>query len=98
MKESLRDNQQVAAGKYDWHLQSLVMFTSQQLTASLSKYWTKNKTTTLFLSLSLALKPASPPYSSSEPQKIYAKILDGVIKYPPFLSEAAKSIINKLSR
>nr|XP_043904448.1 cGMP-dependent protein kinase 2 [Solea senegalensis] len=40
----------------------------------------------------------SPPFSSSEPQKIYAKILDGDIKYPPYLSEAAKSIINKLSR
>lgn len=40
----------------------------------------------------------SPPFSSSEPQKIYAKILDGVIKYPPYLNEAAKSIISKLCR
>ncbi|XP_070843194.1 cGMP-dependent protein kinase 2 [Chaetodon trifascialis] len=40
----------------------------------------------------------SPPFSSSEPQKIYAKILDGVLKYPPYLSEASKSIISKLSR
>ncbi|XP_035474246.2 cGMP-dependent protein kinase 1 [Scophthalmus maximus] len=40
----------------------------------------------------------SPPFSSSEPQKIYAKILDGVLKYPPYLSEAAKSIISKLCR
>ncbi|KAJ3606262.1 hypothetical protein NHX12_025782 [Muraenolepis orangiensis] len=39
-----------------------------------------------------------PPFSSSEPQKIYAKILDGVIKYPPYLNEAAKSIISKLCR
>ncbi|XP_077596111.1 cGMP-dependent protein kinase 1 isoform X4 [Stigmatopora nigra] len=40
----------------------------------------------------------SPPFSSSEPQKIYAKILDGVLNYPPYLSEAAKSIISKLCR
>ncbi|XP_061563156.1 cGMP-dependent protein kinase 2 [Cololabis saira] len=40
----------------------------------------------------------SPPFSSSEPQKIYAKILDGVLKYPPYLNEAAKSIISKLCR
>ncbi|XP_022050691.2 cGMP-dependent protein kinase 2 [Acanthochromis polyacanthus] len=40
----------------------------------------------------------SPPFSSSEPQKIYAKILDGVLKYPPYLSEASKSIISKLCR
>ncbi|XP_056150815.1 cGMP-dependent protein kinase 1 [Lampris incognitus] len=40
----------------------------------------------------------SPPFSSSEPQKIYAKILDGVLKYPPYMSEAAKSIISKLCR
>lgn len=40
----------------------------------------------------------NPPFSSSEPQKIYAKILDGVLKYPPYLSEAAKSIISKLCR
>ncbi|XP_045916763.1 cGMP-dependent protein kinase 1 [Micropterus dolomieu] len=40
----------------------------------------------------------SPPFSSSEPQKIYAKILDGVLKYPPYLSEAAKSIISKMCR
>ncbi|XP_055362597.1 cGMP-dependent protein kinase 2 isoform X2 [Betta splendens] len=40
----------------------------------------------------------SPPFSSSEPQRIYAKILDGVLKYPPFMNEAAKSIISKLCR
>ncbi|XP_041832043.1 cGMP-dependent protein kinase 2 [Melanotaenia boesemani] len=40
----------------------------------------------------------SPPFSSSEPQKIYAKILDGVLKFPPYLNEAAKSIISKLCR
>ncbi|KAF7664008.1 hypothetical protein LDENG_00192230 [Lucifuga dentata] len=40
----------------------------------------------------------SPPFSSSEPQKIYSKILDGVFKYPPYMSEAAKSIISKLCR
>uniref|UniRef100_A0A3P8WZ31 Protein kinase cGMP-dependent 3 n=1 Tax=Cynoglossus semilaevis TaxID=244447 RepID=A0A3P8WZ31_CYNSE len=37
-----------------------------------------------------------PPFSSSEPQKIYAKILDGVMKYPPYMSEAARSVISKL--
>lgn len=41
---------------------------------------------------------ASPPFSSSEPHKIYTKILDGVLKFPPYLSEAAKSIISKLCR
>ncbi|XP_037541783.1 cGMP-dependent protein kinase 1 [Nematolebias whitei] len=40
----------------------------------------------------------SPPFSSSEPHKIYTKILDGVLKFPPYLSEAAKSIISKLCR
>ncbi|XP_047430272.1 cGMP-dependent protein kinase 1 [Mugil cephalus] len=40
----------------------------------------------------------SPPFSSSEPQKIYSKILDGVLKYPPYMSEASKSIISKLCR
>ncbi|XP_038143488.1 cGMP-dependent protein kinase 2 [Cyprinodon tularosa] len=40
----------------------------------------------------------SPPFSSSEPQKIYSKILDGELKFPPYLSEAAKSIISKLCR
>uniref|UniRef100_H2U538 cGMP-dependent protein kinase n=1 Tax=Takifugu rubripes TaxID=31033 RepID=H2U538_TAKRU len=44
------------------------------------------------------LLAGSPPFSSSEPQKIYAKILDGVLKYPPYLSEASKSIISKLCR
>uniref|UniRef100_A0AAQ4RVA3 cGMP-dependent protein kinase n=1 Tax=Gasterosteus aculeatus aculeatus TaxID=481459 RepID=A0AAQ4RVA3_GASAC len=29
----------------------------------------------------------SPPFSSSEPQKIYAKILDGVLKYPPYMNK-----------
>ncbi|XP_060769919.1 cGMP-dependent protein kinase 1 [Neoarius graeffei] len=40
----------------------------------------------------------SPPFSSSEPQNIYAKILDGVIKYPPHMGEAARSLISKLCR
>ncbi|KAF4092096.1 hypothetical protein AMELA_G00016940 [Ameiurus melas] len=40
----------------------------------------------------------SPPFSSSEPQSIYAKILDGVIKYPPYMGEAARSLISKLCR
>ncbi|KAM4712506.1 cGMP-dependent protein kinase 2 [Anableps anableps] len=40
----------------------------------------------------------SPPFSSSEPQKIYSKILDGELKFPPYLSEASKSIISKLCR
>ncbi|KAM6954618.1 cGMP-dependent protein kinase 1 [Aplochiton taeniatus] len=44
------------------------------------------------------LLAGSPPFSSSEPQKIYAKILDGVLKYPPYMGEAAKSLISKLCR
>ncbi|KAF5891949.1 cGMP-dependent protein kinase 1-like, partial [Clarias magur] len=44
------------------------------------------------------LLAGSPPFSSSEPQNIYAKILDGVIKYPPHIGEAAKSLIGKLCR
>ncbi|XP_062857905.1 cGMP-dependent protein kinase 2 isoform X1 [Trichomycterus rosablanca] len=40
----------------------------------------------------------SPPFSSSEPQKIYTKVLDGVIKYPPLMGEAARSLISKLCR
>ncbi|XP_051510722.1 cGMP-dependent protein kinase 1 isoform X2 [Myxocyprinus asiaticus] len=40
----------------------------------------------------------SPPFSSSEPQKIYAKILDGVVNYPTYLGEGAKSLISKLCR
>ncbi|KAI7800103.1 putative cGMP-dependent protein kinase 1, partial [Triplophysa rosa] len=40
----------------------------------------------------------SPPFSSSEPQKIYAKILDGVMNFPPYLEEGAKSLISKLCR
>ncbi|XP_036406521.1 cGMP-dependent protein kinase 1 [Megalops cyprinoides] len=44
------------------------------------------------------LLAGSPPFSSSEPQKIYAKILDGVLKFPPYMSEAAKSLISKLCR
>ncbi|CAN9507460.1 unnamed protein product [Ophioblennius macclurei] len=44
------------------------------------------------------LLAGSPPFSSTEPQKIYSKILDGVLKYPPYLSEASKSIISKLCR
>lgn len=51
-----------------------------------------------FSSHALVFSPISPPFSSSEPQKIYAKILDGVLKYPPYLSEASKSIISKLCR
>ncbi|XP_064780890.1 cGMP-dependent protein kinase 1 isoform X2 [Oncorhynchus masou masou] len=40
----------------------------------------------------------SPPFSSSEPAKIYPKILDGVLKFPPYLGEGAKSLISKLCR
>ncbi|XP_066532483.1 cGMP-dependent protein kinase 1 [Hoplias malabaricus] len=40
----------------------------------------------------------SPPFSSSEPQKIYAKILDGVVKFPPYMGEGARSLISKLCR
>ncbi|KAM9496429.1 cGMP-dependent protein kinase 1 [Clarias gariepinus] len=44
------------------------------------------------------LLAGSPPFSSSEPQNIYSKILDAVIKYPPHIGEAAKSLIGKLCR
>uniref|UniRef100_A0A8C1CRY1 cGMP-dependent protein kinase n=1 Tax=Cyprinus carpio carpio TaxID=630221 RepID=A0A8C1CRY1_CYPCA len=40
----------------------------------------------------------SPPFSSSEPQKIYAKILDGVLNFPSYMGESAKSLISKLCR
>ncbi|KAI4902236.1 hypothetical protein NFI96_010090 [Prochilodus magdalenae] len=40
----------------------------------------------------------SPPFSSSEPQKIYAKILDGVMKFPLYMGEGARSLISKLCR
>ncbi|XP_035649548.1 cGMP-dependent protein kinase 1-like isoform X1 [Oncorhynchus keta] len=40
----------------------------------------------------------SPPFSSSEPAKIYPKILDGVLKFPPYMGEGAKSLISKLCR
>ncbi|XP_077075734.1 cGMP-dependent protein kinase 1 [Siphateles boraxobius] len=40
----------------------------------------------------------SPPFSSSEPQKIYARILDGVLNFPSYMGEGAKSIITKLCR
>ncbi|KAG9282369.1 cGMP-dependent protein kinase 1 isoform X1 [Astyanax mexicanus] len=40
----------------------------------------------------------SPPFSSSEPQKIYARILDGVMKFPPYMGEGARSLISKLCR
>ncbi|KAK2890181.1 hypothetical protein Q8A73_018481 [Channa argus] len=48
--------------------------------------------------LTFELLAGSPPFSSTEPQRIYSKILDGVLKYPPYMSEAAKSIISKLCR
>lgn len=51
-----------------------------------------------FPSNTLVFFAISPPFSSSEPQKIYAKILDGMLKYPPYLSEASKSIVSKLCR
>ncbi|KAI2644284.1 cGMP-dependent protein kinase 1 [Labeo rohita] len=40
----------------------------------------------------------SPPFSSSDPQKIYAKILDGVLNFPSYMGEGAKSLISKLCR
>ncbi|XP_014345547.2 cGMP-dependent protein kinase 2-like [Latimeria chalumnae] len=40
----------------------------------------------------------SPPFSSSDPQRLYSRILDGVIKYPAHMSDAARSIVNKLCR
>ncbi|XP_039604368.1 cGMP-dependent protein kinase 1 [Polypterus senegalus] len=44
------------------------------------------------------LLTGSPPFSSSDPQKIYSKILDGIIKFPAYMREAARSIVNKLCR
>ncbi|KAF7694480.1 cGMP-dependent protein kinase 1 [Silurus meridionalis] len=44
------------------------------------------------------LLAGSPPFSSSEPQNIYARILDGVMKFPPHMGEAARSLISKLCR
>ncbi|XP_035385339.1 cGMP-dependent protein kinase 2 [Electrophorus electricus] len=40
----------------------------------------------------------SPPFSSSEPQKIYSQILDGVMRFPPHMGEAARSLASKLCR
>ncbi|KAL4630461.1 cGMP-dependent protein kinase 1-like [Arapaima gigas] len=48
--------------------------------------------------LAFELLVGSPPFSSSEPQKIYAKILDGALKFPPYMGEAARSLISKLCR
>uniref|UniRef100_A0AAY4B0A0 Protein kinase cGMP-dependent 3 n=2 Tax=Denticeps clupeoides TaxID=299321 RepID=A0AAY4B0A0_9TELE len=48
--------------------------------------------------LAYELLVGSPPFSSSEPQKIYSKILDGVLKFPPNMNEGAKSLISKLCR
>lgn len=81
-------------------LQSQAQVIQQQLTgSSLSHYFYFFALNSLLITLlCFPLQPVSPPFSSSEPQKIYAKILDGVLKYPPYLTEAAKSIISKLCR
>uniref|UniRef100_A0A803YC92 Protein kinase domain-containing protein n=1 Tax=Meleagris gallopavo TaxID=9103 RepID=A0A803YC92_MELGA len=39
-----------------------------------------------------------PPFHSTDPQKIYSRILDGIFSFPAFLSEAACSLIAKLCR
>ncbi|KAG8122940.1 hypothetical protein E2320_018281, partial [Naja naja] len=39
-----------------------------------------------------------PPFHSTEPQKIYSRIMDGVFSFPAFVSEAACSLIAKLCR
>ncbi|XP_042302153.1 cGMP-dependent protein kinase 2-like isoform X2 [Sceloporus undulatus] len=39
-----------------------------------------------------------PPFHSTEPQKIYSKIMDGVFSFPVFVSEAACSLVAKLCR
>ncbi|CAM4528626.1 unnamed protein product [Lepidochelys olivacea] len=39
-----------------------------------------------------------PPFHSSDPQKIYSKILDGVFSFPAYMSEAACSLVSKLCR
>ncbi|XP_030410894.1 cGMP-dependent protein kinase 1-like [Gopherus evgoodei] len=39
-----------------------------------------------------------PPFHSTEPQKIYSKILNGVFSFPAFVSEAACSLVSKLCR
>ncbi|MGH0144657.1 UNVERIFIED_CONTAM: hypothetical protein FKN15_003987 [Acipenser sinensis] len=44
------------------------------------------------------LLSGSPPFSSSDPQKVYSKILDGIIKFPHYMGEGARSLISKLCR
>ncbi|KAL7987136.1 hypothetical protein Chor_006055 [Crotalus horridus] len=39
-----------------------------------------------------------PPFHSTEPQKIYSRIMDGVFSFPTFVSEAACSLVAKLCR
>ncbi|XP_066479952.1 cGMP-dependent protein kinase 2-like [Tiliqua scincoides] len=39
-----------------------------------------------------------PPFHSTEPQKIYSKIMDGIFSFPVFMSEAACSLVAKLCR
>ncbi|XP_072714191.1 cGMP-dependent protein kinase 1-like [Ciconia boyciana] len=39
-----------------------------------------------------------PPFHSADPQQLYSRILDGVVSFPAFLSEAACSLISKLCR
>ncbi|XP_070591068.1 cGMP-dependent protein kinase 2-like isoform X2 [Erythrolamprus reginae] len=39
-----------------------------------------------------------PPFHSTEPQKIYSRIMDGVFSFPAFVSEAACSLVAKLCR
>lgn len=48
-----------------------------------------------FFSLLLLLRP---PFHSTEPQKIYSRIMDGVFSFPAFVSEAACSLVAKLCR
>ncbi|KAK1170617.1 cGMP-dependent protein kinase 1 [Acipenser oxyrinchus oxyrinchus] len=44
------------------------------------------------------LLSGSPPFSSSDPQKVYSKILDGIITFPHYMEEGARSLISKLCR
>nr|XP_015194556.1 PREDICTED: cGMP-dependent protein kinase 1-like isoform X3 [Lepisosteus oculatus] len=44
------------------------------------------------------LLAGSPPFTSSDPQRIYSKILDGILKFPHHMGEGARSLISKLCR
>ncbi|KAM6138257.1 cGMP-dependent protein kinase 1-like [Phoenicopterus ruber ruber] len=48
--------------------------------------------------LTFELLVGRPPFHSADPRQIYSRILDGILSFPTFLSEAACSLIGKLCR